>query len=211
MKRLPWKLNFKFRFDIRQTGKVLLIVYASLALVNIIFFLLLTRPKLFEYNTMTEKTAPLVQALSNRESQVDDLELYLRRLETAQADLERLREEILATKNRRMVPVQLELERLAQQFQINTEQVTYENEILEEEDLERFGMVVPLEGGYQNLRSFIQAVESSDQFLVVERVNMVRSREGGVLLQLNITLATYFDAPELRQSRPNRRAGTPRT
>jgi Tfp pilus assembly protein PilO len=200
-----------FRFDIRQAGRLLLVAYGALILVNAVFFLLLTRPKVFEYRTMTEKTAPLVQALANRETQVDDLEEYLRRLQQTQTDLERLREEILATKNRRMIEVQLELEKLAKQFHINSDQVTYENQILEEEDLERFAMVVPLEGGYQNLRSFIQAVESSDQFLVIERVNLVRSREGGVLLELNITLATYFDAPELRQSRPQRRRGSPRT
>ena len=207
MKRWP----LSFRFDVRQAGRILLVAYVSLALINAMFFLLLTRPKVFEYRTMTDKTAPLVLALSNRETQVDDLEEYLLRLEQAQADLHRLREEILATKNRRMIPVQLELERLAQQFQINSDQVTYENQILEDEDLERFGMVVPLQGGYQNLRSFIQAVESSQQFLVIERVNLVRSREGGVLLELNITLATYFDAPELRKVRPEPRRGSPRT
>ena len=207
MKR--WFLNF--RFDIRQAGRILLVGYASLALINAIFFMLLTRPKVFEYRTMTQKTAPLVQALSNREMQVEDLEIYLTRLEQAQADLQRLREEILATKNHRMIAVQLELERLAQQFQINGDQVTYENQILEEEDLERFAMVVPLQGGYQNLRSFIQAVESSTQFLVIERVNLVRSREGGVLLDLNITLATYFDAPEIRKPRPDPRRASPRT
>jgi Tfp pilus assembly protein PilO len=207
MKRRP----FSFRFDVRQAGRILLVAYVSLALINVIVFLLLTRPKVFEYRTMTDKTAPLVLALSNRETQVDDLEEYLLRLEQAQADLQRLREEILATKNHRMIPVQLELERLAQRFQINSDQVTYENQILEDEDLERFGMVVPLQGGYQNLRSFIQAVESSEQFLVIERVNLVRSREGGVLLELNITLATYFDAPELRKARPEPRRGSPRT
>jgi len=207
MKRWP----IRFRFDVRQTGRILLVVYVSLALINVIFFLLLTRPKVFEYSTMTQKTAPLIQALSNREMQVDDLEIYLQRLEQTQNDLQRLREEILATKNRRMVPVQLELERLARQFQINSDQVTYDNQILEDEDLERFAMVVPLEGGYQNLRSFIQAVESSDQFLVIERVNLVQSKDGGVLLRLNITLATYFDAPELREARPRPRRGSPRT
>lgn len=191
--------RWRFRFDIRQAGRVLLLAYAALALINVVFFLLLTRPKVAEYRTMTEKTAPLVEALRNRELQVDDLERYLQALEQAQSDLRELREDILATKNHRMVAVQLELERLAQRFQIDSDQVNYENEPLEEEGLERFAMVVPLEGGYQNLRSFIHAVESSDQFLVIERVNLVRSREGGVLLQLNITLATYFDAPQLAE------------
>jgi Tfp pilus assembly protein PilO len=203
--------RWRFRFDVRQAGRILLLAYASLALINVVFFLLLTRPKVAEYRTMTHKTAPLVEALKNRETQVDDLEQYLQALEQAQADLRQLREEILATKNRRMVPVQLELERLAQQFQIDSDSVEYVNEPLRDEGLERFAMMVPLEGGYQNLRSFIHAVESSDQFLVIERVNLVRSREGGVMLQLNITLATYFDAPELAEPQPKPRRTPART
>ena len=57
-------------------------------------------------------------------------------------------------------------------------------------------MTVPLEGGYANLRRFLQAVEVSDKFLVVERVALGEGKRGGAMLQLSITLATYFDAPE---------------
>jgi len=191
----------EFRFDIRQAGMALLTIYAALAVLNAAFFLLLTRPKVFEHRAMTEKTAPLQKALKDREAQVADLEAYLAALNQAQDDLVRLRGQILATKNSRLVEVQIEVERIAQQFQIEPRQVTYENETLADEGLERVAIVVPLEGGYHNLRGFIQAVESSGQFLVIERVVLVRSREGGVLLQLNITLATYFDAPELRRAR----------
>ena len=56
-------------------------------------------------------------------------------------------------------------------------------------------MNVPLEGGYPALRRFLQAVEQSDKFLIVERVALAKGKEGGVMLQLNITLATYFNAP----------------
>ena len=193
------------RFDIRLTGRVFVVLYAVLAVVNVAFFLLLTRPKVHEYSNMTQKTAPLLLAVQRREDQVADVEEYASRLEQAENDLVRLREEILATKNTRMVDVQIELHRIAQEFGINTEQVSYQNEILAEEDLERFAMVVPLEGGYQALRGFIQAVESSEQFMVVERVQLGRSNEGGVMLELNVTLATYFDAPLLAEPRERRR------
>ena len=60
------------------------------------------------------------------------------------------------------------------------------------------GISVPLEGGYANLRKFLQAVEGSDKFLVVERVALARGKQGGRMLDLNISLATYFMAsPEL--------------
>ena len=193
--------RLELRFDIRQAGMTLLLAYGVLALLNAGFFLLLTRPKVFEHRTMTEKTVPLRTALEEREAQVTDLETYLAALNQAQEDLVRLRQDILATKNSRLVPVQIELERIAGQFQINVNQATTENEALPEEGLERFAMVVPLEGGYQNLRSFVQAVEASDQFLVIEKVALARGQEGGVILELNITVATYFDAPDLRQER----------
>ncbi len=75
--------------------------------------------------------------------------------------------------------------------------VDTDTEYMAGQGLERFAMVVPLQGGYANLRHFIQAVESSDKFLVVERVAIDRAKDGGVLLQMNITLATYFDASGL--------------
>jgi Tfp pilus assembly protein PilO len=72
-------------------------------------------------------------------------------------------------------------------------------------------MVVPLEGGYANLRKFLQAVESSSKFLVIEQVALAQGHEGGAILQLNIALATYFDDPEARASLGYRRRAAKRT
>ena len=55
--------------------------------------------------------------------------------------------------------------------------------------------MVPLAGGYTNLRKFIQSVESSDNFLVIERVALGTGKTADVV-ELNITLATYFIAPD---------------
>jgi Tfp pilus assembly protein PilO len=190
------------RFDIRRTGRSLLVAYGVVAALNVGFYVLLARPKMLEYRAMSEKNTPVRRAAERLQANVDDLEAYLAALDKAKADLATLRRDILATKNRRMVAVQLELARLAGQFGIDLDQVTYENKILEDEGLERFAMVVPLEGGYANLRSFIRAVEESEQFLVIERVALGTAKQGGVMLQLNITLATYFNAPEAQPSRP---------
>jgi Tfp pilus assembly protein PilO len=73
--------------------------------------------------------------------------------------------------------------------------VQYENEQLDNGALERFAIVVPLAGGYAALRKFIQSVESSDSFLVIERVALDAGKSSDVL-ELKITLATYFIAPE---------------
>ena len=74
------------------------------------------------------------------------------------------------------------------------------------EELEVFGMVLPLEGSYADLRRFLQAVEQSELFMVVERIGLREASVGGKL-ELDISSGTYFDAPEelLRRLRELRR------
>ncbi len=75
------------------------------------------------------------------------------------------------------------------------------NEILREEGLDRFAMVVPLQGGYASLRKFLQAVEASEKFLVVESVALDGLARGGTstTLNLNITVASYFSVTPATQ------------
>jgi len=117
-------------------------------------------------------------------------------VERAEKDLEKLRDEILSSRNTRLVEVQNEVAQLAAEFHIPLDSVGFSSELLLDEELDRFGMDVPLEGNYSSLRKFLQAVEQSDKFLVVERVGLARGKAGGSLLSLNISLATYFNAPE---------------
>ncbi len=195
------------RWDIRQASQELLVVFLSLLGVNALFFALFVRPRLEEHHTLTNANAPRLQELSRRETAVGAREAYLQGLQQAEDDLTRLRKEILQTRDERMIEAEEELARLAEQFNINMDQVQYQNSILQDEGLDRFAMTVALQGGYANLRRFIHAVEESKTFLVIERVALAEGVEGGVLLTLNITLATYFDLPELqKQLRPGPKA-----
>jgi Tfp pilus assembly protein PilO len=170
-------------------------VFLVLLIANGMFYVFFAKPRVDEYKAVSDANAPRIQELERREKAVEAREAYLQGLVQVDEDLTRLRRDVLQTRDRRMISVQEELYELAQDFNINIDQVTVQNEILEREGIDRFAMTVPLRGGYANLRRFIQAVEESDTFLVVERVGLVEGAEGGVLLQLNITLATYFDLP----------------
>jgi Tfp pilus assembly protein PilO len=185
----------RFKFDIRQAGPRILIVLLVLAALNVGFFLLLTRPKMREYSGLAVGSQPQLTRLDDRRNEVEAQERYLEALQKAEQDLRRLREEVLSTREKRMVEVQTELAALCRQFSISLESVNYESERLQEENLDKLVMVVPLQGNYANLRRFLQAVESSERFLLVEQVALAQAQLGGVMLELNVTLATYFDAP----------------
>lgn len=192
------------KFDVRQMSRRIVTVLLAWLVLNVLVLALFVRPRVREFVTLQEESRPRLEALAKRQAEVEAEETFVEQLRQAETDLATLREQWLGDRRRRMVPIQLELARLAAQFGINLERVQYQNSELPNEGLERFAMVVPLEAGYGNLRKFLQAVENSDKFLVVERVALGQGREGGALLQLNITLATYFDAPHLPRERTRR-------
>lgn len=196
------------RLDPRQAVRHVLGALLALAVANVLFAVLVVRPRIGRYEVLTEDSAPSLERLRKREEAVRALEGYAASLRKAEADLEHLRREVLSTRDRRLIEVQLEVARLAEQFKVSLERIQFENEFLEEEGLERLAMTVPLQGGYSSLRRFIQAVERSDQFLVVERVALAEGGEGGALLDLNITVATYFDSPSVRGESPRRGRGS---
>ncbi|MBD3866624.1 MAG: hypothetical protein IFK94_00720 [Acidobacteria bacterium] len=184
-------------FDIRQAAGKIAAGLGILIVLNVIAWVAVVRPRISELETLREQSQPRLEALRTRNAEVEVREQYQATLAQTTADLLNLRVDVLSTRQRRLVWVQQELENLAGQFNIDHDSVDTQTEYLAGEGLERFAMVVPLQGGYANLRHFIQAVESSDKFLVIERVALDGAKDGGVLLQMNITLATYFDAPWL--------------
>jgi len=200
----------KLRFDVRASGKKAALLLALGLGLNGGAYLGLVRPHVREAKGLEEDSEPRLQQIKAREAEVAAKEKFVQAVETASRDLAALRQDVLSTKRQRMIAVQLEVAELASKFGINMERVQYEAPDPEQagkEGLERFGMKVPLKGGYANLRKFLQAVEASDEFLVIEQVALEGEPGSQAALELNITLATYFDAPELHTEPTPRRGG----
>jgi Tfp pilus assembly protein PilO len=183
------------RFDIREASGVVFSLLGVLILVNAGVSVFLVRPKVVRYRQLTDLSSPQLQVVKTREREVVKKEDYLKSLEKARDDMKHLAGDVLSTRQRRMIGVQLEIAKLTRDFGIANDRVHYDNESVDNGALERFAIEVPLAGGYSNLRKFIQAVESSENFLVIERVVLGSGKTSDVL-ELNITLATYFISPD---------------
>ncbi len=183
------------RFDVREASGIVFFVFGTLLLANVMVSVLLVRPKVARHRQLTDLSSPQLQVVKTREKEVVQKENYQKAMEKARDDMKRLAGDVLSTRQRRMIGVQLEVAKLAREYGIALDRVRYENEPLDNGALERFAIVVPLSGGYSNLRKFIQSVESSNNFLVIERVALGSGKSADVL-ELNITLATYFIAPD---------------
>jgi Tfp pilus assembly protein PilO len=187
-------LSLQPRFDIRAAAPRIVLALGAVAGLNLAFYFALTEPAVASYRQLEATTRPDFDELKDRETVVKRLERYRDGLHAAEVELTRLRDE-LGTRDERLVAVQAELADLCAQFNIDWESVGYGHELLFEEGLDRLEIVVPLSGGYANLRRFLQALEESKNFLIIERVGLAKGREGGRMLELSINLATYFNAP----------------
>jgi hypothetical protein len=183
------------RIGIREASGKILLTLLALIVANAAVSVLIVRPKVVKYRQLTDLSSPQTQVVKTREKDVVQKEAYRSALEKARDDMKHLAGEVLSTRQRRMIKVQLEIARLARECNIALDRVQYPADNTQGTALEHFAIVVPLAGGYTNLRKFIHLVESSDNFLVIERVALGTGKSSDVV-ELNITLGTYFIAPD---------------
>jgi Tfp pilus assembly protein PilO len=189
----------KNKFDIRSESGTIILILTTLFVLNLLFFLFFTRPAVSRYGNLSAKNDPALRALELKEKETEVIEKRFSRITKTENNIKEFYEDILSTKEERMIDIQLEVVDIAMQFSINPETMKYSNEELLKEAVEKFTISVPLTGTYANLRNFLHKIENSDNFLIVDRVFLSTAKEGGVILQLNIQLSTFFDAPYLQQ------------
>lgn len=100
--------------------------------------------------------------------------------------------ETLRRKEEGLVDILGAVEGLAKKFRVKKESIQYHHEIIEEDKVILFEITFPLRGSYANLRRFINQIENSKYFLIIDRVELSNPEEKGYNLKLNIKLSTYF-------------------
>jgi len=83
------------------------------------------------------------------------------------------------------------VQRLAEQFRLDYQGSRYEPVEERESTLTKLKASVQLTGTYGNMRSFIHAIETAPEFVVIENISLAEgSNEGS--LRLALELSTYF-------------------
>jgi len=185
-------------FDIREKAGIIILVLGVWLAADLGVFFLVNLPRGEQVTSLKEASTLFERQLVERKRRVERLRAEYQRVMDGRRTLKTFYDEVLSTKRERMTPVQSEVRQIASKFNINPEMVSYSRHIYEEDQIVKFSAVLPLNGSYENLRAFINAVENSENFLTIEAVNLSDSKEGGVMLSLNITLSTYFFDPDVK-------------
>ncbi|MDQ7088540.1 MAG: hypothetical protein Q9Q13_12110 [Acidobacteriota bacterium] len=188
------------RFDLRRDGGRIMVVLAGLLVLNLAFWWIVVRPLQEQIEIRQEQKAT---ARKTEQASAQRLEQIRRVHDHALAVQQHVRtsfDEMLSVRSRRFVRFQTALYEVGREFKVQPRRAAITRQELEQEGIEVFAFTFPLNGGYENLRSFLARLEQLDQFLIVREISLrSEAREGGRNLQLDIAVETYFNAPNMKE------------
>ena len=185
-------------FDVREKTPLILGVILAWLGLNLAFTFLVNLPRSGEASRLTEESARMAELITTRQKDIERLRVERTRVVDGSGKLQDFYTDVLATKGERMIAFQKEIRDIAGKFHIDLKSINYAAEAAPTKDkIARFGAAMPLTGSYEGLREFIETIEKSEQFIIINSVELSNSKEGGVILGLSIALSTYFLDPEL--------------
>jgi Tfp pilus assembly protein PilO len=190
------------RFDIREERLKVAAILGVLAVVNLVLYVVLNLPRMHRQAAEEQRVSELTQNLAEVSRRVTLMKDLDQRFETEKSKVDTFYSDVLGAKDTRMIQIQREVRAIAASLGMDPETIAYQPEVLDKVGLISFNINVPLAGDYRNLRQFINKIEKSQNFLIVESVSLGGAKDGGALLDLNIRLSTYFQAPDARETKP---------
>lgn len=186
------------RFDVRAKTPLIAAILLVWLAVNLAATFFVNIPRAERVSTLTTASDLFRTQLAERRAKVGGLRKDFNRVVDGERSLKTFYDDVLSTKRQRMTAVQREIRSIATRFNIRPENISYTRTFFKNDNIVKFAATLPLAGSYENLRAFISALEASENFLVIESVALADSKEGGVILSLQIEVATYFFDNDVR-------------
>jgi len=185
------------RFDLRQDLWRVAAVLGALVLLNIGFYLFLNMPRLRALDDLATGNDAIRRTLVDVSRSCQSMQDLITQYDGEKARLDTFYTDRIGTQYERMTRIQQALRQIATEFRVDPESMDYNTSEVEGSDLVRFQITIPLNGGYPNLRHFINRVETAKYLAVIDSIELAGSRDGGAMLSLTIRISTYFREPDL--------------
>ena len=158
--------------------------------VNLAIWGFLVLPKQDRIAALQKSYAYLRTQSSTDQKEIKQLQARLKHLQQAQLDLKTIYSKLLIHRTQGMT-IRVELEGLANNLQVKRADFSYDYKKLEDFGLQHFMLSVPVEGNYRNIRRFINSIERSEHFLILDRVDLSSEKKEDTL-NLDFMLSTYL-------------------
>ena len=157
---------------------------------NAAVFAAYTLPRTLQERSIATRARLLRDEIAGERHRAEDLRKKAEVLAANAKDTERFYAEVVGRHAERLVPLLKEIEKTARDLGLGTRQSTYQPEAVRGTRLVRFVITMPLSGTYRQLVSFIDRMERSRHFLIVDQLQL-HGRQGKEA-DLAVVLSTYF-------------------
>jgi hypothetical protein len=182
---------------------------AVVAVINVLFYFILTRPSQSEYAELQKSIAQLQGEIKNTELFLGKLVTSSEALKEFEPEKQRLLMMIALQRNKGYSELLVKLDGIAKTANVRKTSVSLNRFPTPMPGMESVSIGIPIEGNYTNIVKFISELEQSETFFLVTGISVARSTQstgqpvalgnvggaagsgtGAVALELN--LETYF-------------------
>ena len=175
-----------------QEHKRAVVLIAAGLVVNVLLYISVVRPWNQSVATIQQRTVAAEQARNAAQADYSKANGTLTGKDRATQELETFYSKRLApdlSQARRLTYGRVQ--RLAQEHHLAYQGSRYEQVDERNSTLTKLKTNVELTGNYSNMRSFIYALETAPQFVVIENISLAEGSNAGAL-RLGMDLSTYF-------------------
>jgi len=166
---------------------------ALLAAANAAVFVLHTLPRRSEGRSLAATMERKKSELAAAEEQSRQIEERFETLELNGRDQRRFYGEVINGRDATLLPVLAELNGLAQELRLQADSLSVDPEEVKDSRLTRLQIKMPVQGTYRQILQFLERLERSEHFLVVDELGLRNATlGGGGQAELNIDFSTYF-------------------
>jgi Tfp pilus assembly protein PilO len=156
------------------------------------------------YSDKVERLADEVAALEGELEQTAQQRQELARMQRWRRQGDRqselLLEARLGPRSRRLTQVLRQVKELAARSGIRPSSIRYNTEATPEEGVERVSWSYSVVGSYEQVRSFLHLLETTDDFLILEDVRLSQVDEQTAQLRIQLGLSTVFTIPRVARA-----------
>ena len=174
-----------------------------IAVVNVLFFFILNQPARAEYASLQGSIARLRSQSTSNKNYLGNLQKTSTELDRFDRDKRALLMQHLVQRKPGYSQIVTTLDAIVQRTGVKKTRVGYNQNPMPQAGLNTLTVVIPLEGSYGNIVSFIRELENSETFFLITAINLEGSggsqsgpaaanAGGGGNVSLALTLETFF-------------------
>lgn len=169
-----------------------LIALASLLGLNLVVLLVYTLPRAMQERSLASRAATLRAEIERDDRVVAGLKLRADTIRSNASDTERFYRDVVAKPKEGLLPAIEYVEKTAGELGLTAQNRSYQRHEVKGLSLVRFVITMPLSGPYKQIVAFLDRLEHSSRFLIVDEVQLRGRTDVGA--DLSFALSAYFRA-----------------